>query len=231
MVLTNDSSMTITAQVNEADIANVQVGQPAQFTLSPYPSSTFQATVSTIQTLGVTSSNVVTYPVILTVDQHSIASSQHVYPGMTATINITTAQRIGALLVPAAALTYPTTALANGEISRTAYTALLRGTTGASGTTSTTGTTQSSSSHKVVLQLKNGKLVPVLITIGLSNGTDDEVLSGLQSGAEVVVGQTGGKTTSTSTTSSTRTGTGGFGGGTGGFGGGTGTGRGTGTGG
>ncbi len=230
MILTNDNSLTITAQVNEADIANVQVGQPAQFTLAPYPSSTFQATVSSIQTLGVTSSNVVTYAVILTVDQHSIASGQQVYPGMTATINITTAQRIGALLIPAAALTYPTTALQNNEISRSAYTALLRQAGGSTGTSTTTSTTSSSSS-KVVLQLKNGKLVPTLITIGLDNGTDAEVLSGLQAGDEVVVGQTGGKTLSTSTTGTgTRAGTGTFGGG-GGFGGGTGTGRGTGTGG
>lgn len=77
----------------------------------------------------------------------------------------------------------------------------------------------------MVLVLRNGKLVPVLITTGLSNGTFSEVLSGLNQGDQVVVGATGGAFANLSSSSSSTTGsgtrTGGFGGsgfGGGGFG-------------
>ncbi len=74
-----------------------------------------------------------------------------------------------------------------------------------------------------MLVLRNGKLVPVLITTGLTNGAFTEVLSGLNQGDQVVVGATGGAFTNLSTGATTTGGnpfrTGGFGGGNGGNGG------------
>jgi multidrug efflux pump subunit AcrA (membrane-fusion protein) len=231
MTLIDISSLNITAQVNESDIANVKVGQAAQFTVASYPSATFRASVSSIELIGQTSSSVVTFPVHLAVDQNSL-SGNNLYPGMTATVNITTAQRIGALLIPASAISFTSTALQANEVNRSAITAL----TGGAATSSTGSTsTSTTASSRVVLTLNNGVLTPVLIKTGLNSGQYIEVLSGLQEGSQVVVGQTGGATSTTTTT--TRTGTGGgFGGGTGGFGGGGGGGgfgggRGTGSGG
>jgi multidrug efflux pump subunit AcrA (membrane-fusion protein) len=212
MTLIDISSLNITAQVNESDIANVKVGQAAQFTVASYPSATFRASVSSIELIGQTSSSVVTFPVHLAVDQNSL-SGNNLYPGMTATVDITTAQRIGALLIPASAISFTSTALQANEVSRSAITAL---TGGASTSTSTT----TSGSSRVVLTLNNGILTPVLIKTGLNSGQYVEVLSGLQEGSQVVVSQTGGTTSTTTTT--TRTGGGGFGGGAGGFGGGAG---------
>ncbi len=210
MTLIDTSQLTIPAQVNEADIASVKVGQPAQFTVAAYPTQTFNASVSTIETLGTTTSNVVTYTVILNVDNYSLNGAS-LYPGMTATANITTAEGIGVLLVPSSALSFSTTAIQNGELSRTALRSLY------SGSLSPSGSTQSSSNRGIVLELKNGKLVPVVVTTGLSNGTSTEILSGLNSGDKVVVSQTGGTTTTTTGTGTSGTrGTGGFGGGTGG---------------
>ncbi len=199
IVLTDTGKLTIQALVNEADIASVQQGQPAQFTVAAYTSSTFRASVSAIDTIGVASSNVVSYTVLLTIDQSSITNNEHLYPGMTATASITTAQRIGTLLIPSAALTYPTIALQAGLVDRTALRSLLGG--GQSGQ----GQSTTSSKSRVVLKLQNGKLVPVVITTGLSSGQYTEVLSGLNPGDQVVVGQTGG---STSTTTGTGTGAG-----------------------
>ena len=195
-------------------MANVKVGQPAQFTVASYPTATFRASVTSVDLIGQTSSNVVTFPVHLAVDENSL-SGNNLYPGMTATVSITTAQRIGALLVPASAISFTSTALQAGEVDRTAITAL---TGGASTSTSSTSTSTTSTS-RVVLTLNNGKLTPVLIKTGLNSGQYVEVLSGLQEGAQVVVSQTGGNT-STTTTSRTGTGTGGGGFGGGGFGGG-----------
>src|SRR5712692_1214958 len=206
IVLVDTSGFTITASVNEADVANVQVNQTVRFTITAYPSQTFRATVSSVGLVGTTTSGVVSYPVTLMVNMSSIGTA-HLYPGMTATANITTAQRLGALLVSNSAFTFPTTALQAGVISRSA---LIQGLGG------TAQQGQSTGSRHVVLVLRNGQLVPVLITTGLTNGTFSEVLSGLNQGDQIVVGATGGAFTNLSTgTNSTGGGflrTGGFGG-------------------
>lgn len=220
MVLLDTSGFTITAAVNEADIAKVQVNQPVRFTVTAYPSQTFRASVSTISMVGTTTSGVVTYPVTMAVDMSTIGTA-HLFPGMTATANITTAQRIGALLVSNSAFTFTTTALQAGVISRSAITQI--GITGLQGGRAGSG---QSNSH-IVLVMRNGQLTPVLITVGLSNGTFSEVLSGLNEGDEVVVGATGGAFTNLSSSSTTTGGGtrlgGGFGGGFGGGGSGGGT--------
>ena len=217
IILTNMSKLTITTQVNEVDVGNVQVGQTAQFTVAAYPTQTFRATVTAINTIGQSSSNVVNYTVLMTVDQQSL-NGTHLYPGMTATVNITTAERIGVLLIPAAALSFPSTAVQAGEISRATLTSL---SSGGQGNSTGQGT------QHIVLELKNGQLVPVAITTGLSDGQNTEVLSGLNDGDQVVTGQTGGNTTSNSGNGSQRFNgsgsrfSGGFGGGFGGGGGGS----------
>lgn len=210
LTLIDTSKLSILSQVNEADIGNVQVGQTARFTLAAFPSQTFRATVTAIDAIGQTTSNVVSYTVHLAVDSNSLGSV-HVYPGMTASVSITTAQRIGTLLIPSSALSFTTTALRAGEISRTDLAAV------ASNRASSSGDT------RVVLVLKNGKLTPVLITVGLSSGQFTEVLSGLKEGDMVVTSQAGGNISTGSTSTGTGTGTGTGGGrgtGGGGFGGG-----------
>lgn len=204
IVLIDDSTLSIQAQVSEADIATIQVNQPATFTVAAYPSQTFRASVASIDTIGTTSSSVVTYTVDLAVDMQSL-NGAHVYSGMTATTSITTAERISTLLVPSAALSFSTTALQNGEITRSQLSSLV------SSGGSTTG------SRGIVIELQGGKLVPVLVTTGLTNGQQTEILSGLKEGDEVVISQTGGTTSTTSSSSSSGgTRNGGFGGGGGG---------------
>ncbi len=215
IVLLDMSNLSITVQVNEADIAGVQVGQPAIFTVAAYPSQTFRASVASIDIQGQTTSNVVTYPVTLSVDNQSL-NTAHIYAGMTATVNITTAERIGTLLVPASALSFSTTALQNGELTTSQIRALVTG-------VSSAGSANTGGSRGIVVELKNGKLVPVLVRTGLSNGQYTEILSGLNPGDQVVVSQTGGTTTTTSSGTTGGTRSGGFGGGGfsgGGFGGG-----------
>jgi multidrug efflux pump subunit AcrA (membrane-fusion protein) len=252
MVIVDTSQLNIAAAVNEVDISNVQVGQSAQFTVAGYPSNTFNATVSTIDTVGETTSNVVNYTVTLTVDQTSIPSNVHLYPGMTATVNITTQQRIGTLLIPTSALTFATTYAAQQARGRGTsgfgagndsggfsgggsfgsgggFGGGGSGNTTGSTTGSTTGTTSTTpSNQQTVYILQNGAPVPVSITTGLKSGTQIEVLSGLQEGEEVIIGVSGGNRTGSRTGGS---GGGGFGGGGGGFGGGFGGGGGRGGGG
>ena len=192
IVLIDDSNLSIQAQVSEADIATIQINQPATFTVAAYPSQTFRASVASIDTMGTTSPSVVTYAVDLAVDMQSL-NGAHVYSGMTATTSITTAERISTLLVPSAALTFSTTALQNGEITRSQrarwpVVVARRARPGTRG---------------IVIELKAGKLVPMLVTTGLTNGQETKIFSGLTEGDEVVTAQTGGTTSTTSSSSTT----------------------------
>lgn len=227
VVIGDLSSLQINASVNEADIGSVATGQNAVFTVSAYSGKAFRGTVNTVSPTGQTSSTVVTYPVTISVTNSSLGSA-HLLPGMTATVTITTAQRQGAILVPASAVTFGRTAFTSGLVSRSDFI------TAAQQARSMlqqppTGSNWSNESPTAAFVLeRNGKtwtIKPVII--GLTNGTTYEVLAGLQAGESVAIGSTGGSASSTAGTS-TGTGTGrgtggGFGGsgfGGGGFGGG-----------
>jgi multidrug efflux pump subunit AcrA (membrane-fusion protein) len=190
MILTDTSSFTISAQVNEADIEQIKANQNAQFTLPAFPNKTFTASVTDIQTYGQTSSGVVNYTVDLAVNNSSLQGVQP-YPGMTATINIITQQVTNALLVPNSALTFPSQALQSGELNRAALRSLYR--SGSLNSNSTNSNSTSSQGKRgLVLELQNGQLTPVLVTTGLTNGQYTQILSGLKQGDRVVTSQVGG---------------------------------------
>jgi multidrug efflux pump subunit AcrA (membrane-fusion protein) len=92
----------IAASVSEADIGKVQPGQKATFTLTAYPSRTFSGTVAAIQPAGTTTSNVVTYTVLVAVNQPDV----QLLPSMTATVTIITEQDDNAILVPNSAIAF-----------------------------------------------------------------------------------------------------------------------------
>ena len=86
------NSLQVQANVNESDTANLKVGQPAVFTVNAYGNRQFNGTVSGISPNGVTVSNVVTYPVNIDVDINS-AKGANILPNMTANATITVVQR------------------------------------------------------------------------------------------------------------------------------------------
>lgn len=94
--------MQITANVSEADVGNVAAGQSAAFTVDAFPGRSFNGTVREVRNNSTTTSNVVTYPTIIVVDN----SELKLRPGMTANVTITTAQRTHVLRVPNAALRF-----------------------------------------------------------------------------------------------------------------------------
>ena len=107
--ITQLSGLQVTSQVNEADIATVKVGQPVTFTVDAYPGRTFTGKVAIIQPLGQNVQNVVSYTVTSSVN----STNASLLPGMTASVNIITAQAQNVLEVPVAALTYARTQLAS----------------------------------------------------------------------------------------------------------------------
>jgi HlyD family secretion protein len=88
--------------VSESDIGGLREGQTASFGVDAYPGRAFEGRVSQVRNAPITVLNVVTYDVILDVDNRDLALK----PGMTATVTITTARREDALRVPLRALRF-----------------------------------------------------------------------------------------------------------------------------
>jgi len=96
------SHMQIDSAYAEADVGNIKIGQPASFRVDAFPNRNFQGVVRQVRLNPTTLQNVVTYDVVVAVDN----PGQVLMPGMTAYVNITVAQRQDALLVPNAALRF-----------------------------------------------------------------------------------------------------------------------------
>jgi HlyD family secretion protein len=94
--------MQVETNVAEADIAAVKVGQTASFSVQAYADRSFDGEVTQIRQAPVTVQSVVTYDVVVAVDNRDRA----LLPGMTADTHIITDQRQNVLRVPLAALRF-----------------------------------------------------------------------------------------------------------------------------
>ena len=100
--LANDlTKMQVEADVDEADIGQVKAGQKVTFTVDAYMEDRFEGTVSQIRMKPTTTSNVVTYTVIIDAPN----PDQKLFPGMTASVTIVTEEQTG-LAVPAEAFNF-----------------------------------------------------------------------------------------------------------------------------
>ncbi|WP_240318564.1 efflux RND transporter periplasmic adaptor subunit [Lysobacter sp. TY2-98] len=99
------SKMKIELAVDEADIGQVTSGLRATFTVDAYPDRKFVGQVSQVRLSATTTNNVVTYPVVIDVDN----SDGKLLPGMTANAEIEVSSRDNVLRVPNAALRYKPT--------------------------------------------------------------------------------------------------------------------------
>lgn len=94
--------MILYVNVDEADVGQVAVKQPATFTISAYPDRQFQARITQVRYAARTENNVVTYEALLAVDNADLS----LRPGMTATADIIVRTIANALLVPNVALRF-----------------------------------------------------------------------------------------------------------------------------
>ncbi|BDU77921.1 efflux RND transporter periplasmic adaptor subunit [Mesoterricola sediminis] len=124
------SRMKVSASIDESDIGQIRPGQQATFTVDSYQGMTFRGVVSEVQLNPTVSNNVVTYTVVMEVDNvprpagsapvAKVAGTSRyrepgaaiyqgelaLFPGMTANVAILTTERKGVLRVPNAALRY-----------------------------------------------------------------------------------------------------------------------------
>ena len=96
------TKMQIEVNVSEADIGRVKEGQDAQFNLDGYPDITFHGTVTQVRLDSTTTSNVVTYTVIVSVNNEDLTLK----PGMTANVSIITKESIDVMCAPNTALKF-----------------------------------------------------------------------------------------------------------------------------
>jgi HlyD family secretion protein len=168
------TSMQVDSNVSEADIGDVKVGEKAYFTVQAYPKRTFEATVRQIREGPITVQNVVTYDVVLDVDNKDLS----LFPGMTADAHIITAEHNDVLRVPLPATQFVPEGL--------------------TGRRSHGGKPAETSEHKDrkadgerharLWLLVNGALKPIRVKTGLDDGTLIEVSSDdLKEGDEVVI--------------------------------------------
>ena len=98
----NLAQMEVQVDIDEADVAQVQVGQQASFTVDGYPGRAFNAVVKQVRYGPETVQGVITYKTLLSVDNSDLA----LRPGMTATADITVKKIDNVVLVPNAALRF-----------------------------------------------------------------------------------------------------------------------------
>lgn len=96
------SKMQINSSFAEADIGNIREGQVAKFHVDAFPNQDFAGTVKQLRLNPTVTSNVVTYDVVVSVDN----PDEILLPGMTAYVYIEIARKSDVLLVPNAALRY-----------------------------------------------------------------------------------------------------------------------------
>lgn len=103
------TKMQIEVNVSEADIGRVKEGQDAEFNLDGYPDTTFKGIVTQVRLDSTTTSNVVTYTVIVSVDNEDLTLK----PGMTANVSIITKESTDVMCAPNVALKF--TPQTNGQ--------------------------------------------------------------------------------------------------------------------
>jgi HlyD family secretion protein len=168
------ADMQIDANVSESDIGQVRPGQAVQFSVEAHPDRQFDGTVMQVRQAPQTVQNVVTYDVVISVDNRN----HLLLPGMTATLRIVTARRSGVLRVPDQALRYVPS---DAQAARV-------GAAGAS-------PAASRPVHRVWL-LRDGEPHAVTVTTGLDDDTFTEITAGaLVAGDRVIIGETTGAAT------------------------------------
>jgi HlyD family secretion protein len=178
--IANDlTKMQVEAKVDEADIGEVKAGQPVTFTVDAFPDDVFTGTVKEVRINPTVTSNVVTYTVIIDAPN----PESKLFPGMTASVTITTKKESG-VCIPMTALFASIDPEMMKQLEKKGYTfkSLYKNQEEvAQGLKDIT---------KKTLWVKTGENVyeQKSVTVGLNNGVNTLIPEGLRDGEEVVIG-------------------------------------------
>jgi len=161
--------MRVIADVDEADIGGVKVGQRVTFTVDAYPDDTFEGAVTQVRQEATTTNNVVTYEVVISAPNQDLKLK----PGLTANVTIYTQETKGVLSVPSKALRFTPEkdAVGGRKIKDIA------------------------NAKNKVWTLEGNTLVAHRVTVGATDGTHTQILSGIKKGQKVITGYAATQTT------------------------------------
>jgi HlyD family secretion protein len=181
--IANDlTKMQIDANVAEADVGVVEVGQNVDFTVDAFPMRTFHGKVVQVRNAPITVQNVVTYDTVIGVNNDDLKLK----PGMTASVSIIVAHKDDVLQVKNGALRYrpPDAAPASVPARNAAPAGSAGGAARLDG-----GGGRERRGQRTVYVLDSGRPRPVQIKTGISDGVSTEVSEGLKEGDRVVTAQ------------------------------------------
>ena len=191
MTIADMSVITAEVKVDETDIVNVRLGQPADVTIDAIPNKTFHGNVSEIGDNAIVRSSGVSTSQQATASEEAKDFKVVVYltdappdlrPGLSTTAKITTATRSNALSLPIQALTLR----AKEQIGQQ------NNTKGSVHAATPAASDPASKAKKGDVQgvfvIRNKKAMFVPVTTGIIGTTDIEVLDGVKDGDEVITG-------------------------------------------
>lgn len=161
--------MQVEADVDEADIGEVKVGQRVSFTVDAYQGETFVGKVTQVRLDPTVTSNVVTYTVVVKAENPDLKLK----PGLTATISIYTLELNNVLTAEAKAINFkPETEIL------TAYNDLHN--------LPQITTTVAANTTTLWVMAADGSITPKTVTLGASDGVNVQILSGISQGEKLV---------------------------------------------
>jgi HlyD family secretion protein len=159
--------MQVDTNVAESDVGKIKTGMPVTFTVEAYPQRVLHGTVRQIRDNAQTIQNVVTYDAVVDVDN----SERLLKPGMTASVTFTYATRGDVLRLPNAGVRFKPDAATLAVMSR-----------------GLTLSGVSKQDERRVWILRGATAIPETIRVGISDGSESELLAGqVRAGERVVV--------------------------------------------
>src|SRR6059058_486850 len=178
------AKMQIDANIAEADVGVLEVGQDVDFTVDAFPMRTFHGKVVQVRNAPITVQNVVTYDTVIGVSNPDLKLK----PGMTANVSIIIAQKDNVLQIKNAALRYRPSEGGPAEIS-SAKAAGGGSPSRAPGGAQRGAGRERRTSDRTVYVLSGSRPQAVQIKTGISDGVVTEVIEGLKEGDRVVTAE------------------------------------------
>ena len=156
------TNMQVVADVDEADIGDVKEGERVTFTVDAYPDDTFEGEVKQVRQEATTTNNVVTYEVVISAPNADLKLK----PGLTANVTIYTAERKGVLSVPSKALRFIPQKETVGKMK----------------------IVDVANAKNKVWTIDGNSIVAHKVNIGMTDGTNTQIVGGIAEGTKVVTG-------------------------------------------
>lgn len=156
------TNMQVVADVDEADTGDVKEGERVTFTVDAYPDDTFEGEVKQVRQEATTTNNVVTYEVVISAPNADLKLK----PGLTANVTIYTAERKGVLSVPSKALRFTPQKETVGKMK----------------------IVDVANAKNKVWTIEGNSIVAHKVNIGMTDGTNTQIVGGIAEGTKVVTG-------------------------------------------